>query len=208
MSQNLVDGREVGTESLCRQTLMLMPGQNAQLIPPGYDLAEAQHDLATYDLLHPRFSRLRQLPRKAEDTEMALGSDILIAALEGYALAKAIGKGAGLDALKETMATRFSGRRRASQASHRMNRRRAPPGATGAAPVPPGPANDAAVPPRGTLSWFGTASSSIGTASSSSADTAFPRLNHDSIDAGDAFVARNDELVPWHSDVVVPNILR
>ena len=102
------------SESLCRQTLML-PGQNAQLIPPGYDLAEAQHDLATYDLLHPRFSRLRQLTSKAEDTEMALGSDILIAALEGYAPAKAIGKGAGLDALKETMATRFSGRRRAAR---------------------------------------------------------------------------------------------
>jgi hypothetical protein len=101
------------SESLCRQTLML-PGQNAQLIPPGYDLTEAQHDLATCDLLHPRFSRLQQL-RKAEDTEMALGSDILIAALEGYALARAIGKGAGIDALKETMATRFSGRRRTSR---------------------------------------------------------------------------------------------
>ncbi|MBK8114350.1 MAG: hypothetical protein IPK44_07345 [Candidatus Accumulibacter sp.] len=57
---------------------------------PAHDLAEAQHDLATCDLRHPRFSRLQQLPRKAEDTEMALGSDILIAALEGYALAKAI----------------------------------------------------------------------------------------------------------------------
>ena len=102
------------SESLCRQTLML-PGQNAQLIPPGYDLTEAQHDLATCDLLHSRFSRLRQLNRKAEDTEMALGSDILIAALEGYALARAIGKGAGIDALKETMATRFSGRRRTSR---------------------------------------------------------------------------------------------
>jgi len=55
------------------------------------------------------------LTRKADDTEMALGSDILIAALEGYALAKAIGKGAGHDALKETMATRFSGRRRATR---------------------------------------------------------------------------------------------
>jgi len=38
---------------------------------------------------------------------------------------------------------------------------------------------------RGTLSSFGTAPASF-------ADTAFPRLNHDRIDAGDAFVARND----------------
>ena len=100
------------SESLCRQTLMLL-GQNAQLIPPGYDLAEAQRDLATLDLLVPRFSRLRQLLRKADDTEMALGSDIMSAALTGYAIAKAFGKGAGLDALKEAMATRFSGRWRA-----------------------------------------------------------------------------------------------
>jgi len=52
----------------------MLLGQNAQLIPPGYDLAEAQRDLATCDLLHPRFSRLRQLTSKAEDTEMALGA--------------------------------------------------------------------------------------------------------------------------------------
>ena len=53
---------------------------------------------------------LRQLAAKADDTEMALGSDILCAALEGYAIAKAFGKGSGLDALKETMAARFTGR--------------------------------------------------------------------------------------------------
>ncbi|MBL8394341.1 MAG: hypothetical protein JNK99_06235, partial [Candidatus Accumulibacter sp.] len=46
---------------------------------------------------------------------MALGSDVLAAALEGYAIAKAFGKGAGLDSLKEAMATRFSGGRRAAR---------------------------------------------------------------------------------------------
>ncbi|MBK8384934.1 MAG: hypothetical protein IPL11_04420 [Candidatus Accumulibacter sp.] len=83
--------------------------------PPGYDLAEAQHDLATYDLLHPRFSRLQQLPRKAEDTEMALGSDILIAALEGYALPRPSARVSDSMRSGETMATRFSGRRRTSR---------------------------------------------------------------------------------------------
>jgi hypothetical protein len=106
-----------------------------------------------------------------------------------------------------------------SQACCRMNRRRPGIGAhhrtrqvRGLARIPPRRApvipNDVAMPLRGTLSSFGTAPASIGTASSSSAETAFPSLNHDSIDAGDAFVARNDEFVPWHSDVVVPNILR
>ena len=97
------------SEALCRQTLMVL-GQNVQLLPPAYDLAEEQRDLAVLDLLRPRFSRLRLLIGKADDTEMALGSDILTAALEGYALAKAFGKGAGLDTLKEAMSTRFSGR--------------------------------------------------------------------------------------------------
>jgi len=102
------------SESLCRQTLIVL-GQNAQLLPPAYDLAEAQGDLAVLDLLRPRFSRLRLLVSKADDSEMALGSDILTAALEGYALAKAFGKGAGLDTLKEAMSTRFSGRGRAAR---------------------------------------------------------------------------------------------
>jgi hypothetical protein len=50
----------------------------------------------------------------ADDTEIALGSDILTAALEGYALAKVFGKGAGVDALKEAMAARYSRKRQPS----------------------------------------------------------------------------------------------
>ncbi|WP_313950446.1 hypothetical protein [Accumulibacter sp.] len=49
---------------------------------------------------------------RADDTEMALGSDILNAALEACALAKVFGTGAGLDALKEAMAGRYSRERK------------------------------------------------------------------------------------------------
>jgi len=91
--------------------------QNSQMIPPGFDLREAENDLANLDLLRRRFSRLRQLVAKADDTEMALGSDILSASIEGYALAKAIGKGAALDALRESMGSRYSRRRRSSEAA-------------------------------------------------------------------------------------------
>ena len=42
------------------------------------------------------------------------GQALLTAALEGYALAKVFGKGAGLDALKEAMAGRYSRKRKAS----------------------------------------------------------------------------------------------
>jgi hypothetical protein len=64
--------------------------------------------------LRPHLTSLRQLVARADDTEMALGSDILTAALEGYALARVFGKGAGLDALKEAMAGRYSRKRKPS----------------------------------------------------------------------------------------------
>jgi len=95
------------SEAFCRQTLIVL-AQNRQMLPPSFDLAEAEHDLASLDQLRPRFTRLRQLLAKAEDTETALGSDILCAALEGYALAKVFGKGAGLEALRGAMSARYS----------------------------------------------------------------------------------------------------
>jgi hypothetical protein len=49
---------------------------------------------------------------KGEDTEMALGSDILTAALEGYALMKMYGKAEWLEELRQAMAVRNPGRRR------------------------------------------------------------------------------------------------
>lgn len=96
------------SEAFCRQTMVVL-AQNPQVLPPGFDLAEAQADLANIDVLRIRTNRLRQLLAKAEDTEMALGSDVLTAALEGYALLKVVGKGAGLEALRQSMSVRRSG---------------------------------------------------------------------------------------------------
>ncbi|MBN8452373.1 molybdopterin-dependent oxidoreductase, partial [Accumulibacter sp.] len=90
------------SEAFCRQTLIVLD-QNRQIVPAGLDLAGAESDLQQLDLLRPRLARLRRLKTRAEDTEMALGSDVLSAALEGYALAKVFGKGAGLDALKDVV---------------------------------------------------------------------------------------------------------
>ena len=84
--------------------------QNKQMIPPGFDLDEAQSDLLTFDTLRPRIQRLRGLLSKGEDTEMALGSDVMRASYDGYALAKLFGQGAALDTLKEAMSVRFSRR--------------------------------------------------------------------------------------------------
>ena len=83
------------------------------------DIDEATRDFASLDLLRPRFSRLRQLITRAEDTEMALGSDIYTTILEGYAIAKVAGKGAALDELRANAAVRFAGqgRRKAQKAT-------------------------------------------------------------------------------------------
>jgi hypothetical protein len=59
------------------------------------------------DALRPRLQRLRALTDRADDTELALGSDIP-ALLDGYALAKVGGKGTALDTLKDAMQTRLS----------------------------------------------------------------------------------------------------
>ena len=98
------------SEAFCRQTLMVL-AQNKQIIPPELDLAEAERDLYNLDLLRPHLSSLRQLVARADDTEMALGSDILGFALDGYAVAKVIGKGAALATMKEAMSARYTRRR-------------------------------------------------------------------------------------------------
>ncbi len=104
------------SESFCRQTLVVL-GQNPQVVPPGLDLAEAQRDLIALDALRHRTTRLRLLLGRAEDSETALGSDLMNASLEGYALLKVMGKGSGLEALRKSMSARFSRSPATSQAS-------------------------------------------------------------------------------------------
>lgn len=95
------------SEAFCRQTLTVL-AQNPNVLPGSFNLAESQADLANIDKLRPLFTRLQALMEKADDTEMALGSDVMSAALEGYALVKVAGKGQGLDALRQQMSARFA----------------------------------------------------------------------------------------------------
>ena len=46
---------------------------------------------------------------------LALGSDAMVTALEGYAMLKVLGKGSGLDALRRDMAGRFSRKARVDE---------------------------------------------------------------------------------------------
>jgi hypothetical protein len=95
------------SEAFCREMLMVL-AQNTHLLPPSLDLANAENDLAELDKLRPRAARLRRLLERADDGETALGSDVMSAALEGYAMLKVSGKGAGLDALTQGMSARFT----------------------------------------------------------------------------------------------------
>lgn len=95
-----------GSEFFCRQSYEVMV-KNLELMPRGFDLEEMRRDLDTHDALNARIVALTQLLEKARDTEMALGSDAMVAALEGYAVLKAVGKGEGVQALKKMLARRF-----------------------------------------------------------------------------------------------------
>lgn len=102
------------SEVFCRQTLSVM-SQNRKLIPEEVMLAEAENDLQQFDALRPRYNRLLQLVGRCEDSVTALGSDVMSTALEGYALMRVLGRGAGLEELRSTLGTRFAKRSNAAR---------------------------------------------------------------------------------------------
>lgn len=68
-----------------RQTLTVLE-QNPDIVPPALGLPEAQADLVAMNRLRPVLSRLQRLTERVSDSEMALGSDLMNTALEGYGL--------------------------------------------------------------------------------------------------------------------------
>ena len=52
--------------------------------------------------------RLQRLAERANDTEVALGSDVMRCALDGYALLKVSGRNQGLEGLRKELGTRFA----------------------------------------------------------------------------------------------------
>lgn len=90
------------TESFCRQTAAILD-QNRQALPPGFDLDELKRDFAAFDLLRPRLNRIEALAAKCADTQIALGSDILSASYDGYALLKVFGKADNVAPLRDSL---------------------------------------------------------------------------------------------------------
>ena len=60
------------------------------------------------DALYPRLARLSKLSQRGDNTQMAVDSDLMTNALEGYAVLKVTGKGQGVDDLRKMLATRFA----------------------------------------------------------------------------------------------------
>lgn len=96
----------VKSEAFCRQTLSVL-ALNPQIVPPSLNLADAQSDLVALDRLRPRLLRLKRVTERASDTEVALGSDVMTCALQGYALLKVAGKNQGLEGLRKSLGKRF-----------------------------------------------------------------------------------------------------
>lgn len=102
-----------GSEVFCRTALEVM-GENVALMPRSFDLEEMRRDLTSHDALNARIVKLMRLLEKMRNTEMALGSDVMVASLEGYAVLKAVGKGEGVRALRKMLSRRFAGSGRAA----------------------------------------------------------------------------------------------
>lgn len=97
-----------GSEAFCRKAHDAMR-ENPTLLPFNLDLAEMGRDLASHDALNTRMVRLTRLLEKVRDTDMALGSEVMVAALSGYGFLKLAGKGEGLDAVSRELGKRFEG---------------------------------------------------------------------------------------------------
>ena len=106
------------SEAFCRQATATVL-QYRELLPRNFDVDGMAADLTAIDVLRPRLLRLERLRQRALDTTTALGSDLMVNALEGYGMLKIVGRGEGLDAARKTLGARFSRgpRRKPSEAA-------------------------------------------------------------------------------------------
>ena len=103
---------KMGTKShaFC-STALNVAQQHAGLMPRDFDIDEFRRDHLALEILRPRAMRLAHLAQRMADTELALGSDVMAAALEVYGVLKVAGKDKGVDEARRELASRFSRRR-------------------------------------------------------------------------------------------------
>lgn len=95
-----------GSEPFCRGTYRVMR-DNPHIVPFDVDVAEWERDFVSHDELAQRRTRIDRLVAKLDDTDVALGSDIMTTALRCYAHIKLSGQAAGLEGLRRDLGRRF-----------------------------------------------------------------------------------------------------
>lgn len=94
------------SRGFCERAL-LAAQQCAGLMPRDFDIDGCVRDLDTMDQLFPWRLRIAHLHQRMSDTETALGSDLMAAALKVYAILKVSAEREGVDAAMDALAGRF-----------------------------------------------------------------------------------------------------
>lgn len=95
------------SEAFARKAVEVL-NNNPNVLPGNFDLAELRRDLAGFDQLRSRLVRVARIHERMSDSQLALGSDVMSGAMEGYTFLKVAGQGEGLDAARKALAVRFS----------------------------------------------------------------------------------------------------
>jgi hypothetical protein len=97
------------SEAFCRKALDIL-SSNPNVLPPTFDLVDAKRDLLAFDALRSRLIRVQKLQERLSDSQLALASDLMTAALEGYGYLKIAKKGEALESARKELSARFSRR--------------------------------------------------------------------------------------------------
>jgi hypothetical protein len=94
------------SQSFCT-TALNVAEQHPSIMPRDFDIPAFRQDQLALDVLRPLSMRLTQLNQRMADTELALGSDLMSAALEVYGIVKGSAKDKGLDDARRMLGERF-----------------------------------------------------------------------------------------------------
>lgn len=94
------------SEAFCRAALNVAQ-EHSGIMARDFDIEAFRRDQQTLDVLRPRILRIAHLHQRLVDTEMALGSDQMVAALEVYGALRVAGKGKSLDEARRNLAGRW-----------------------------------------------------------------------------------------------------
>ena len=107
----------IKSESFSRQALQVV-SQNPQMIPANIPVGDAIADIKLLDQLRPRLTRMSRLIERGNDTDTALGNDILKVALKAYGLLKLTGGAEGMETLRRDLSGMFNRTKRSAKAAN------------------------------------------------------------------------------------------